>query len=71
MAKQVKSTQLAIRFNDKQIERLEILAEALGSDNLSGAVRWAVQNAPSPSATQTKRDRRSVAKQMEIAEAIG
>lgn len=57
MKKQVKNTQLAIRFTDKQIERLEALAAALGSDNLSGAVRWAVQNAPVPTAVPVKRNK--------------
>ena len=46
---QTKDAQLAIRFTDSQIKRLTELAAALGSDNLSGAVRWAVERAPNPS----------------------
>lgn len=51
---QTKDAQLAIRFTDSQIKRLTELAAALGSDNLSGAVRWAVERAPNPSTQRAK-----------------
>lgn len=71
MPKKMKNTQLAIRFADSHIQRLKELAAALGSDNLSGAIRWAVQNAPDPKAVKPSRKRRPVAKQTEMIEAVG